>query len=223
METVLFTEAQCKTILDAIHGAQMDYDIDPGKNELLFYRGEANVLKFRLPISFASPQNGPDAGRDLRHHVLVIVRSGMAAVGCFEGGKVKDHKVFRAYMVRKKQGKSQLKYLKTKGKSRAGSRLRLAQSLDFFSDINARLGEYFRNFDIDRIGLSCPTTLIPHFFGSKTPPPFPKRDPRILKIPKHIQNPTYEALLQTNRFLLQGEVRYTVEGKELLETFRHEL
>lgn len=111
----MFTEAQCKTILDAIHGAQMDYDIDPGKNELLFYSGEANVLKFRLPISFASPQNGPDAGRDLRHHVLVIVRSGMAAVGCFEGGKVKDHKVFRAYMVRKNRVKVNLNTLKQRG------------------------------------------------------------------------------------------------------------
>ena len=46
-------------------------------------------------------------------------------------------------MVRKKRGVSQIKHLKTKGKSRAGSRVRLAETEEFFENINGRLQDYF--------------------------------------------------------------------------------
>ena len=37
----------------------------------------------------------------------------------FEGEELIEHKVFKTYMVRKKQGKSQIKHLKSKGKSKS--------------------------------------------------------------------------------------------------------
>ena len=60
--------------------------------------------------------------------ILLLRANGNAALGYFEEGKILNHKVIRKYMVRKKQGKSQLKHLNSKGKSRAGSRVRLQQT-----------------------------------------------------------------------------------------------
>ena len=223
MKVILISEAQSRALLGLIHKKGLPYDFVAKKNELHFYREQAIDIKFRLPISIQSPQEFTHNPENNNKYILIIIQSGMAAVGYFERGIPLDHKVFRAYMVRKKQGKSQLKYLKTKGKSRAGSRVRLAKSLEFFEEINLRLNEYFTAFQVDRIGLSCSPTLIPYFFGSKTAPPFKKNDPRILNIPKHIQNPTYEALLHTNQFLRNGEIRYTDENHALTEMFFEEL
>src|SRR5690606_18799184 len=179
------------------------------------FRSHSLMLTFRLPISMDSPQAFYDYPEDRANYVLLMIRSGIASVGYFEDGMNMDHKVFRAYMVGKKQGMSQIKYLNTKGKSRAGSRVRLAGTLEFFEDINQRLQIYFRENFVNRIGISCPTTLIPYLYGSKVSTPFEKEDPRILKIPKHVQNPTFESLLETNIYLLKGEIKYTEEGTGL--------
>lgn len=214
MDTFLLSETQCRELLGLMQADKIDCRFQPKKNELEVYDGFRAALKLRLPISITSPAAFYDFPADRASYVLILIRSGIASVGYFEDGHVQDHKVFRAYMVRKKQGSSQIKYLKTKGKSRAGSRVRLAESLEFFETINERLGIFFREYRVDRIGLSCPVTLLPYLYGSKVPPPFEKGDKRILKIPKHIQNPTYESLLETNRFLLMGELKYPEEGRE---------
>ncbi len=153
------------------------------------------------------------------NYVLIMIRAGIASVGLFEHFENTDHKVFRAYMVRKKQGKSQIKHLKTKGKSRAGSRIRLSESLDFFNEINERLNRYFSDHRIDRIGIACSETLLPYLYSAKNIPPFEKKDPRLFKIPKHVQNPTFESLLDTNDFLLQGELLLTPRGIEIWSSF----
>ncbi len=129
-------------------------------------------------------------------------------MGYFEDGVSLNHKVFRSYMVRKKQGKSQIKYLKTKGKSRAGSRVRLGETEEFFENINGRLQEYFQQHEIHRIALSCSKTLLPFLFDAKVPTPFDKRDERIFKIPKHVHTPIYEVMMDANRFLNRGELIY---------------
>lgn len=83
------------------------------------------------------------------HFALALIKAGQAAVGYFHQGELIDHRVFRAYMVRQKQGKSQIKHLKTKGKSRAGSRIRLSETERFFEEINERLTTYETDFPID--------------------------------------------------------------------------
>ncbi len=160
--------------------------------------------------------------QDFKNQVFVMIRSGMACCGFFENGEMVDHKVFRAYMVRKKQGKSQIKYLKTKGKSRAGSRVRLAETLEFFEDINKRLNEYFESYRVDQIAISCATTLIPYLFGSKVTTPFEKNDQRLITIPKHIASPTFEALKETFTFMLKNEMQWDAESDWLLESFDSE-
>jgi hypothetical protein len=183
-------------------------------------KDKESILYFRLPLTKTfDDQTNSLVNSELENYVLIMIRAGIASVGLFEHFQNTDHRVFRAYMVRKKQGKSQIKYLKTKGKSRAGSRVRLAETLEFFNEINERLNRYFTDHRIDRIGIACSETLLPYIFTAKTIPPFEKKDPRIFKIPKHIQNPTFESLLETNSFLLQGELLVAPKGLDIWNSF----
>ena len=175
-------------------------------------------VHFRLPITFP-PVDKSDV-EDEEHtvsYLVLLIQSGQCAMGYFEDGVNIEHKVFRAYMVRKKQGKSQIKYLKTKGKSRAGSRVRLGETYEFFDNINKRLQEYFKDYEIDRIALSCSKTLIPFLYNAKAPTPFDKKDERIFKIPKHVHTPTLEVMMEVNEFLLKGELIYEEQHQELVQ------
>lgn len=172
---------------------------DESKNEL---------IHFRLPLIVALSAGFPAPEERPVNYVILLIQSGSCAVGYFEQGTNLDHKVFRAYMVRMKQGKSQIKYLKTKGKSRAGSRVRLSETAAFFENINERLQQYFAAHEIHRIAISCSKTLIPYLFNAKVATPFNKKDPRIFKIPKHIHTPGYDILMDTHQYLLRGELVY---------------
>ncbi|GEO06115.1 hypothetical protein AAE02nite_37790 [Adhaeribacter aerolatus] len=173
-----------------------------------------DLVYFRLPITLPSPITAGAANQV--NYIVLLIQSGSCAMGYFENGVNLHHKVFRAYMVRMKQGKSQIKHLKTKGKSRAGSRVRLGETLEFFENINERLQEYFAQHQIHRIALSCSKILIPYLFNAKIPTPFDKRDERIYKIPKHIHLPIYDVLLDTHKFLLKGELIYEEPYQDLV-------
>lgn len=192
------------------------YEYEKHRVALLDEAGNEQVY-FRLPIVLPPPgTNSP--GEAQVNYVILLIQSGNCAMGYFENGLNLDHKVFRSYMVRKKQGKSQIKYLKTKGKSRAGSRVRLAETVEFFENINERLQEYFEEHEVHRIAISCSKTLIPYLFNSKVTTPFDKNDPRLFKIPKHIHTPIYEVMLDANRFLMKGELIYEEEQQPLIDT-----
>ncbi len=182
-----------------------EYDMD--KHRLTWQTDEEDLI-VRLPYDLMADVNGNLNFDDQFYYLMLIVQTGMATVGLFYGQECLSHKVFGAYMVRKKQGVSQIKHLKTKGKSRAGSRIRLASGLEFFEDINTRLQRHFKEHQIDRIIFSCSKILIPHFFGSKVAPPFKKKDKRILPIPRHIDKPTHEEMMRAHRFLSYAEVNY---------------
>ncbi|GAB3528465.1 hypothetical protein GCM10027443_06410 [Pontibacter brevis] len=191
---------------------------DQEKHRIILLDGAGNEqVYFRLPIVLPPPGKGSSEEKQQVNYVIVLIQSGNCALGYFENGLNLDHKVFRSYMVRKKQGKSQIKYLKTKGKSRAGSRVRLGETVEFFENINERLQEYFEENEIHRIAISCSKTLIPYLFNSKVSTPFGKSDPRLLKIPKHIHTPTYEVLLDANKFLLRGELIYEEARQALVD------
>lgn len=184
---------------------ELEYQRD--KHQLVFMGPETSKIYLRLPIQadFEEETNTLVSGD--KHWILLLVRAGNASIGYFENGETIDHKTFRAYMVRKKQGKSQVKYLNTKGKSRAGSRVRLASTEVFFREIGERLEEYLKLYHIDHIGIACAKTLWPYLFNPKYSP-LEKKDPRIFNIPKHIQHPSYESLLETNVFMQMGELKW---------------
>lgn len=197
-----------------IEGCVVDHDEDKNKVEISNPESSQN-LSLRLPINYSPSDSGLSYESQHLGYIILLIQAGSAALGYFENDINYDHKVFKSYMVRKKQGKSQIKYLNAKGKSRAGSRVRLANTLDFFENINERLTHYFEDYPIDKIAISCSKTLIPYLHNSKMPCPFDKKDDRIYKIPKHIHTPGLEVLMQCHQFLMQGEISYQQESQDL--------
>lgn len=219
MQTKIFDKNLIFKFIDFIIARNFKMESDLKTRQIHFTKTDENAnLKLRLPLDMDFKNSGLSRA-EFKNYVLLMIRSGIAAVGFFENFENVDHKVFRAYMVRKQQGKSQIKYLKTKGKSRAGSRIRLHETLIFFEEINDRLQEYFKKYRVDMVGLQCSETLIPYLYGSKIPTPFDKQDSLIYRIPRHIHNPTYETLLETNNFLMQTEIKYDESGSMYLEEF----
>ena len=82
----------------------------------------------RLPLNLALDEKLKIADEETMVLYLSI-ESGNAAICVMEGKENVYHTTFSAYMTRKKKGFSQIKYLNKKGKSRAGSRIRLASTL----------------------------------------------------------------------------------------------
>lgn len=201
-------------MLRHLQQAAVPHTYDYERHRLTLALGEQE-LSFRLPLSLPYP--GQSGEKTQVNYVILLVQSGNCAMGYFENGRNLDHKVWRSYMVRKKQGKSQIKHLKTKGKSRAGSRVRLGETLEFFENINGRLQEYFEEHTIHRIAISCSKILIPYLFGSKVATPFAKDDPRLYRIPRHVHTPIYEVLLDTNRFLQRGELIFEEAQQPLVD------
>lgn len=166
----------------------------PNTHQLEYSVNNEWLMRINLPWSIEFSESGKLINREDYHLALVMIRAGIACTGYFHNGEMVNHKVFRAYMVRQKQGKSQIKYLKTKGKSRAGSRIRLGESEQFFEDINERLTSYSDQYPITHWGISCSKTLWPYYFGSATPPPFEKKQGNLMNIPFHVPHPDFETL-----------------------------
>lgn len=194
-----FSKTQVETLLQALKSnrdIELQYMNDKHSLRLVFQEQEIGHL--RLPISIHYEQDRP------LNYLLLLIQTGHAAVGCFQGGENINHKVFKSYLVRKKQGMSQLKYLKTRGKSKAGSRVRLGNATDFFEKINERTESYLAEYAVDRIAISCPKTIWPYLFQSKHDCPFDKKDERLYKVPFHVNAPKLEELMKTNRSLQGG-------------------
>ena len=203
-------------VISTIVDLDLNFYYDSTKHRILILDDLDNELvQFRLPIDVSITKELDCDELDEVNYVILLIQSGSCALGYFEEEDTIDHKVFKSYMVRKKQGKSQISYLNSKGKSRAGSRIRLANTIIFFENINERLQEYFKEYDIDRIAMSCSSTLIPYVFSSKEACPFDKKDERLLKIPKHIHTPSYEILMNTQKFLLKGELIWEEQFQEI--------
>lgn len=193
---------------------------DRKKHQLQIEDNQEWLAKIYLPwtLNWSESQGlieNPDS-----HFSLVLIRAGQAATGYFHEGKLFDHKVFRAYMVRQKQGKSQIKHLKTKGKSRAGSRIRLEETTRFFEEINERLINYSDQFPIDLWGISCAKTMWPFYFSSDIAPPFSSKSENLIELPFHISQASFEELKTAGELLQKFHLILSEKGKELLIDFK---
>lgn len=143
--------------------------------------------------------------------LYLTISASHAAICVTKGTDNHYHTTFSAYTTRKKQGVSQIKYLNKKGKSRAGSRVRLAATLELFESINLKLNELFETYEIQRIGINCSPTLIPYLMQSKIPCPFEKSDLRLYKIPLHIQQSNFSSLEKAIKKLMAPIIQYDSE------------
>ncbi|MEB2784203.1 hypothetical protein [Algoriphagus persicinus] len=207
----LISPEKYQVILEVSEKMGVEGAFDKAKQQWVISDDESWLARVNLPWNTSPTASGVLTTKDDFHLALVMIRAGIAVTGYFHNGVMLDHKVFRAYMVRQKQGKSQIKYLKTKGKSRAGSRLRLGESDRFFEEINERLQQYNADYPISTWGISCSKTLWPYFFGSGTPPPFPKKSENLLSIPFHVQQPDFETLQSIHKKL--NEIHLTLSEK----------
>lgn len=177
-------------IIEVLEGGSYSWMYSYSKHQLLVLDVYKNELAYiRLPLH--------DVVEEVIEEPLVLylsIESGNAVICVMEGEENVYHTTFSAYMVRKKQGFSQVKYLNKKGKSRAGSRMRLSSTIEFFESINTTLEELFEEFSIDRIALDCSLTLLPYLYNSKVECSFTKEDERLYKIPVHLPQANFTNL-----------------------------
>ena len=130
---------------------------------------------------------------------FILAQAGSASIGLSINGALTKTKVIKKYMVRKSQGKAQLSHLKTKGKSRLGSRIRLQQSVKFFEEINEKLTDFKIHQTADLILYSCSKTLFPYVF-SEPESVIRKHDARLVKVPLDVDEPKLSVLQYINKF-----------------------
>lgn len=217
-QTQVVSCAQANLLVDQAAEKGWKIRFLPEKNQLIVENEGHWLLKLFLPWTlFWHPERRFQELDDV-HFCLSLIRAGQAAVGYFHQGKLLDHKVFRGYLVRKKQGKSQFKYLKTKGKSRAGSRIRLEETQVFFKEINQRLQVYAKQYPLNFWGLGCSKTMWPLLFDGEIAPPFNSKSRELIELPYPFTKGSYEELQELELRLQQFHLLLSPAGKEVLST-----
>lgn len=144
-------------------------------------------------------------------HSVILMQAGAVTLGRFEGARPLIQKSLRRYVVRGK-GRAQPVYLKTKGKSRYGSRLRLQNARKLLVETNEKLIEWDAEYGpAECVFYSCPVRLWPSLFETTPPPPFEKSDP-LVRIPLDLPRPTVDVLLRTYRSMEYGRVEGPASG-----------
>ncbi len=139
------------------------------------------------------------------HHSVILMQAGTVSLGRFAGALPLATKRLKRYVVRGK-GRAQPLHLKTKGKSRYGSRLRLQNARKLLVETNQKLNEWELEFGpADRVYYSCPVRLWPSLLETTPGPPFDKTS-RLVRIPLDLPRPTIEVLLRTYRSLEYGRI-----------------
>lgn len=210
------SQAQFEMILRASARSGFSSEYQSSKHRLEVWKGDQSLGRIYLPVDQYFVVDSGLRKFDDFYFTILVIKAGQAVTACFHNGEMINHKVFRAYMVRKKQGKSQIKHLKTKGKSRAGSRVRLEGTRLFFEEINERLQSYADTYPVNRWGISCAKTLWPFLFDSETIPPFSKSQENLYPIPFHIPQASFEALEYLYSKLTGFQAALTAEGKNLI-------
>ncbi|SHJ48707.1 hypothetical protein SAMN04488028_101275 [Reichenbachiella agariperforans] len=183
-------------LLEEVCDEYPDASYDYKKHLVQISEANHTVGYIRIPLHLSIDSSLTIADEETTVLYLTI-ESGNAAICIMQGTHQVFHTTFSSYMTRKKQGFSQIKYLNKKGKSRAGSRVRLASTLDFFENINATLTDLLETFEVERIALDCNKTLIPYLYQSSVACPFDKKDTRLYKIPLHIPQSNFTNLKST--------------------------
>lgn len=215
---ISITNEQFERIVETCLNQDLELNFLLEKHQLEIWDGNLALGKIFLPwqLAWSEIKHQTYLKGDF-HLALIMIRAGTAVSGYFHDGEMLDHKVFRAYMTRKKQGKSQIKYLKTKGKSRAGSRVRLEESRMFFQEINERLQSYHEQFPITNWGINCSRTLWPYLFETEPTPPFESKQKNLLSIPFHISNPNFEGLKHIHNQIRKFHIVLSDAGESIFE------
>ena len=173
---------------------------------------DAPPVEVELPLLLPPP----DPERDLWSYVealpqeigtsvIILLQAGAASCGYWDGEDLLHHKAQKRYVVRG-AGKAQPTHLKTRGKSRYGSRLRLRNAARLLDETSEKLHDWWQEEGApERVFYSCPVRTWPEFRASRPPPPF-EDGPEPEKIPFDVHVPDHGELLRVRRLLSRGRV-----------------
>lgn len=216
-QTQVVSLAQALLLVDQADEKGWEIRYLPEKHQLLLENKVSWLAKLFLPWTMTWLPEGKFQVQEDVHYCLTLVRAGQASLGYFHQGKLLDHKVIRGYLVRQKQGKSQFKYLKTKGKSRAGSRIRLEETLVFFKEINERLQVYAKQYPLNFWGLGCAKTMWPLLFDGEVKPPFTSKSAELIELPYPFTKGSYEELQELELRLQQFHLLLSPLAESLIQ------
>jgi hypothetical protein len=216
-QTQVVSLAQALLLVDQADEKGLEIRYLPEKHQLLLENKVSWLAKLFLPWTMTWLPEGKFQVQEDVHYCLTLVRAGQASLGYFHQGKLLDHKVIRGYLVRQKQGKSQFKYLKTKGKSRAGSRIRLEETLVFFKEINERLQVYGKQYPLNFWGLGCAKTMWPLLFDGEVKPPFSSKSAELIELPYPFTKGSYEELQELELRLQQFHLLLSPLAEPLIQ------
>lgn len=134
--------------------------------------------------------------------LLLLIQAGASALGFWECDELIRHKVIKKYVTRGK-GRAQPTHLKTKGKSRYGSRLRLQNWKSQLVDTSEKLHEW-----IDELGppdvafYASPVRVWPEFWTCRPAPPLGRDAFR--KVRTHVHVPDFKELQRVYEWLHTG-------------------
>lgn len=216
-QTQVVSFAQALLLVNQADEKGLEIRYLPEKHQLLLENKVSWLAKLFLPWTMTwLPEEKFQVQEDV-HYCLTLVRAGQASLGYFHQGKLLDHKVFRGYLVRQKQGKSQFKYMKTKGKSRAGSRIRLEETLVFFKEINERLQVYAKQYPLNFWGLGCAKTMWPLLFDGEVKPPFSSKSAELIELPYPFTKGSFEELQELELRLQQFHLLLSPLAEPLIQ------
>jgi len=154
---------------------------------------------------------------DLGLQIVLLIRAGTSALGLWRDDELLAHKVIRKYVVRG-SGRAQPGHLKTRGKSRYGSRLRLQGARAQLQETNQRLLDWRAEFGRERhLFLAAPVRLLADLRSARPAPPDGLA--QATRIPFQTRTPTHAELLRARRRLTRGLL---TGPAELLEAVRDE-
>lgn len=177
------------------------------------------AARVRLPLAAPRPRAGEridDYGARLpgppELQVVLLLQAGAMAFGCFRGDELLQHKAVRKYVVRG-EGRAQPTHLKTRGKSRYGSRLRLQNWRRLLAETNRRLDALFREHGApDRLFRAVPVRVWSELFAAEPPPPFARDAAFVQRIPMHVHRPDHRELLRVRAWLCHGRLELPPDG-----------
>lgn len=142
----------------------------------------------------------------IERHLVLLLRAGATAIGCWQGDELCYHKAIRTYVVRG-SGKAQPTYLASRGKSRYGSRLRLQNWRRLLNDVGERVAWCAQQHgEPERIFTAMPVRVASDLWEADSPPPFARDDARLLRLPVHVHRPDFEELLRVRRWMARGQL-----------------
>lgn len=138
--------------------------------------------------------------------VVVLLQYGAMAMGYWDGEALVRHKAEKRYVVRG-NGTAQVTHLRTKGKSRYGSRLRLQNWELLLRDVTERLVAWREELpEPERVFLAMTPRAASALWSIDPAPPFARDDARIRRVPRHVHVPDHAELLAVDRWLSSGEL-----------------